>query len=857
MSVQRGDLVAGRYRIGEPLGPAWRAHDERDTAEVLLVPTDGAGALDPSLWRDRRGILPATGSATGDAGAWLVTAPIAARTLRDAVTQWGALPAEQVLMIAAGAVTALSGVGPRPSAAADHILLTDEGKVLLLPTPATDDALFELGASLFQAAEGRSPFDPGTGDPRQPTLAPLIRILMSRDLDHAATLDRTHAELSRLGAPVDTQHGADTMREAQAASAAAAVSGDAGNEPTHVAQPPETPTQPMSAAELLAETGEGEAVAEPEVPTQLMSAAELADTGEDSLSAAEATPATEPTNAAAESDAQPDDQATRSVPIVEAPSATETPTQPISAAELADTGEAALPDNEETRPVPVIEPTPATEAPTQSMSAADLADTGEVAPPDDEATRRVPVIDAPARTASDGPDADVTRPVPTIAASDAVPDHDHDHQVTRPVPMFTPAIPSPEPELPPTKPEQLPMAPSPFVPPTQAAAAVPPQPQPQPQPQPFQSSAPPTQAASAYSAAPAAPNPWLQPPQPPQPAQNPWQNQGGPGQPGLGQPQPGPGQPGPWGQNQPPGPPFYPVPGPPPLPPKRNSGKTVGIVVGAMATVAAIVLVVIFATKGSGSSDKVDNAANSSSHTTSGPSGTTSPTASTHSSSSAATTSSSSDSPSDTDSSSESPSDSESSSSDAYTPPPDLTSTPFDPAVLDDFHKDKTPLTLEALAPEDFTDDKGVHYSLKAGSVQPCVQTDMSENMRDILTSNSCTKEIAASYVDDSGQYLVSVKILPLPDHHTATTVYDDLAQQSAADFGIWCPKDGPGSGACDGDYRSATIKQYREEQHRYIILSVALAVNHSESSTIAPWLESAAQKAVDVAGPDNWPGNE
>ena len=384
------------------------------------------------------------------------------------------------------------------------------------------------------------------------------------------------------------------------------------------------------------------------------------------------------------------------------------------------------------------------------------------------------------------------------------------------------------------------------MPPTQAADAVPPQPQPQPQPQPFQSSAPPTQAASAYSSAPGpgAPNPWLQ--QPPQPPQNPWQNQGGP----VGQP----GQPGPWGQNQPPGPPFYPMPGAP-TPPKKNTGKTVGIVVGVLATVAAIVLVVVFATKGKGSSDKVDNAANSSSHTTSGPSGTTSPTATSHSSSSASDTSS--PSPSDTDSSSDTPSDSESSSSDAYTPPPALTSTPFDPAVLNDFHKDKTPLTVDALVPQDFTDDKGVHYTLKAGSVQPCVQTDMSENMRDILTSNSCTKEIAASFVDDSGQYLVSIKVLPLPDHHTATVVYDDLAQQSAADFGIWCPKDGAGSGACDGDYRSATIKQYREEQHRYIILSVALAVNHSESTTIAPWLDAAAQKAVDVSGPDNWPGNQ
>ena len=38
LSVQRGDLVAGRYRTGEPLGPAWRAHDETGGTEVVLVP---------------------------------------------------------------------------------------------------------------------------------------------------------------------------------------------------------------------------------------------------------------------------------------------------------------------------------------------------------------------------------------------------------------------------------------------------------------------------------------------------------------------------------------------------------------------------------------------------------------------------------------------------------------------------------------------------------------------------------------------------------------------------------------------------------------------------------------------------
>jgi len=391
------------------------------------------------------------------------------------------------------------------------------------------------------------------------------------------------------------------------------------------------------------------------------------------------------------------------------------------------------------------------------------------------------------------------------------------------------------------------------VPPTQAADAVPPQPAAQ------HSAAPPTQAAAAVPP-PGAPNPWLQQPQPqPQPQQGSWQ-QNAPGPQNAGAPG-APGAPGPWGPNpnQPPGqppyppnqPPYFPQQGPPPN--KGNGGKTAAIIVGAVAAVAAVVSLVVLTTRSNGSGSDTLGVTGHSSGAPSATSpssvpGTNFPTGSSTSSSSGSAPTDSAGSSSSSDST-DSPSDTDS--------PPDLTSTPFDPTVLNAFQTDKTPLDLNALMPQDFTDDKGVHYTLKAGSVQPCVQTDMSSNMQDILTSNSCSKEIAASFVDDSGQYLVSVKVLPLPDQHTATVVYNDLAQQSAADFGIWCPGSGPGSTACSGDYQSATIKQYREQQHRYIILSVALAVNHSQSTSIAPWLDAAAKKAVDAAGPLNWSGNQ
>jgi hypothetical protein len=818
LSVQRGDLVAGRYRTGEPLGPAWRAHDETGGGtEVLLVPVttpgeagaedDAPDPLDTDRWRNRHGTPPVTATATGDAGAWLVTEPVAARTLTDAVAQWGALPAEQVLLIAAGATTALSASGPRISATADHILLTDDGRVLLLPIEMTENEtaqndLHTLGASLFLAAEGHPASEASTGTPRQPQLTALISGLTQQASDRASTLDRTFAELSRLGAPLETVHGTDTLHEAQSASAAADDDDDAeddadathvsevespGEDTNDVTQPiesSEVPTQSMSAAELLAETGENEVEAEAESDDN------------------ETTQLDVP---AADTDADADDKATRQVPVIAAADEI-----PAPDAETASLESPAADDEKPTRQVPLV-------------AAAAAADA--IAPDaDSTATRQVPTLDLESV-------ADSTAEIPSP-----------DDSATRSLPI--PAAASAEP------------APNPFVAPTQAADAVPPTQAADAVPPPI--ATPPTQAAAPVPP-PGMPNPWLQPPQPqpqppqfqpqPQPQQGPWQ-QGAPGP----QPAPGPWGPGPGQPPYPPGQqPYFPQQGPPPG--KGNGGKTAAIIVGAVAAVAAIVSLVVLTTRSNnGSSDSVNNAANSStsgSGATSAPTsvpGTNFPTGSTSSSEDSSPTDSASDTSSDvTDTDTASTTDS----------PPELTSTPFDPTSLNAMQTDKTPLDVSALVPQEYTDDKGVHYSLKAGSVQPCVQTDMSSNMQDILTSNSCSKEIAAAYVDDSGQYLVSVKVLPLPDQHTATTVYNDLAQQSAADFGIWCPESGAGANTCQGDYQSATIKQYREQQHRYIILSVALAVNHSQSTDITPWLDAAAKKAVDNSGPLNWSGNQ
>jgi hypothetical protein len=327
------------------------------------------------------------------------------------------------------------------------------------------------------------------------------------------------------------------------------------------------------------------------------------------------------------------------------------------------------------------------------------------------------------------------------------------------------------------------------------------------------------------------PSPWHQPSEPAgppaPPAANPWHQPAPMGLPLPPSPYPG----APYGQ-----------PYPPPGPQKGTTGRTVGIVLGAVALVGAVVVAVILGTKGSGSSDTVAQTGATSTLPT--------PTSSfsyPHNDYTVPSTSESSHSPA-----------TDPSTSSAYVPPPALSSSYFDPSGLNEQGTDKTPATVDAFMPQSFVDDKNVEYTLRAGNTQGCTQSDMSDNVKDILNSNSCAQEISGSYVDDSDQYLVAVKVFVFADQHTAKTVYDGFSNEKNLDFGLWCPLNGVGSAACNSnsDYRTAVISQYSEQNHRYVIASLSLAINLSQSETIRPWVESAAKKVVDAVGPQNWSGN-
>jgi hypothetical protein len=306
-----------------------------------------------------------------------------------------------------------------------------------------------------------------------------------------------------------------------------------------------------------------------------------------------------------------------------------------------------------------------------------------------------------------------------------------------------------------------------------------------------------------------------------------------------------------------PPPPSSPMPGyPQPVPPygqpgfpapKGHTGRNVALVLGSVAMVAVLIAVIHFATDKSGSSDNI--AQTGSTTTQSSPS---IPSASTPGFTYPQYTA-----PTDTDT----PSPTDSPSAPDYTPPPaDTPTSYFDPTSLNEKATDQTPLTQDAFLPQQFTDDKGVPFTLRAGGSKGCVQNAMSQNVQNLLHDNACTEMMTGDYLDQDNRVLVSVEVFPFVDESHAVAGYNAMQKDSrGVDFGIWCPTNGTGSAACDSnsDYHQAVYEQWSEQNHRYVIAALAVYVNMSNDSTVKPWLQSAAKKAVDAVGPQNYSGNQ
>ncbi|MFG2819278.1 protein kinase [Kitasatospora sp. NPDC048365] len=201
-----------------------------------------------------------------------------------------------------------------------------------------------------------------------------------------------------------------------------------------------------------------------------------------------------------------------------------------------------------------------------------------------------------------------------------------------------------------------------------------------------------------------------------------------------------------------------------------------------------------------------------------------------------------------------------------YAPPSSFTSpavvpsrATFDPGSLDSADTDRTPLTTQALLPENFTDAKGVLYTMRSGGVEPCVDGRESSRVRTALTRNGCRGTVAATYTDTAEHILVVVTVAAMPDANAAGAARADLTEAASGEWAIWCPPNGPAAAVCTNSTATinrATQASYLNSTHRYVTEAKALYISLTQDQSIKPWLDSASLSASYSTGPQNYLGN-
>ncbi|MEY9863457.1 hypothetical protein ABH935_009110 [Catenulispora sp. GAS73] len=269
--------------------------------------------------------------------------------------------------------------------------------------------------------------------------------------------------------------------------------------------------------------------------------------------------------------------------------------------------------------------------------------------------------------------------------------------------------------------------------------------------------------------------------------------------------------------------------------PKNNTGRNVGLGVGALVIVGGVVAAIALSGGGGGNNNN-QNANTPVGQVTNQSSG---PNAPSGSSSGSAPTNGPNSSQTSTTSGSSSPS----------------TSSSTDPATWDTSSTDQTAFTPDALLPVSFTDDKGVVYTATNRWTDKCVNSYESAQLKAMLTQYQCQNQAIGTYTDSTGRVLVDMAVLPLPDAQTAKTAFQTMQGKNAftvEDWGIWCPKTGPGSDVCGSGKNTGSAQQYGyiQPDHRYLVHAVSLYINLTTDPSAQSWLKPAATSAAKQGGP-------
>lgn len=179
----------------------------------------------------------------------------------------------------------------------------------------------------------------------------------------------------------------------------------------------------------------------------------------------------------------------------------------------------------------------------------------------------------------------------------------------------------------------------------------------------------------------------------------------------------------------------------------------------------------------------------------------------------------------------------------------------MDPATWDKADTDKTHFAADQLLPLSFTDSKGVVYTATNQWTDKCVNSYESAQLKALLTKYKCDQQAIATYLDKDHKIMVDIAVLPLPDADSASNAFKDLQAKNAFtidDWGVWCPRTGPGSEICSANKDTTNAQQYGyiQPDHRYLVHAVSLYVNLTSDATAQDWLKPAATSAARQGGP-------